>query len=68
MAILLVEQNARQSLGIAHRAYVMQAGRVVLSGAAIDLRRDDSVVRAYLGARERFPSGRPEVRAERPQA
>lgn len=50
-AILLVEQNARQSLRIAHRACVMQAGRVVLSGDAAELRRDESVVRAYLGVR-----------------
>jgi len=52
MGILLVEQNARQSLRIAHRAYVMQAGRVVLSGSAADLRRDESVIRAYLGVKE----------------
>lgn len=49
MAILLVEQNARQSLRIARRAYVMQAGRIVLSGNADDLRRDAAVIRAYLG-------------------
>jgi branched-chain amino acid transport system ATP-binding protein len=51
MTILLVEQNARQSLQIAHRAYVMQAGRIVLSGTAADLRRDDAVIRAYLGVK-----------------
>ena len=49
MAILLVEQNARQSLRIAHRGYVMQAGRVTLAGPAEQLRRDEAVVRAYLG-------------------
>ena len=52
MGILLVEQNARQSLRIAHRAYVMQAGRVALSGNAAELRRDESVVRAYLGVKD----------------
>jgi branched-chain amino acid transport system ATP-binding protein len=52
MGILLVEQNARQSLRIAHRAYVMQAGRVALSGNAAELRRDESVIRAYLGVKD----------------
>jgi len=52
MGILLVEQNARQSLRIAHRAYVMRAGRVALSGNAAELRRDESVVRAYLGVKD----------------
>jgi branched-chain amino acid transport system ATP-binding protein len=51
MGILLVEQNARQSLRIAHRAYVMQAGQIVLSGEAAKLRREESVVRAYLGVK-----------------
>ena len=52
MGILLVEQNARQSLRIADRAYVMQAGRVALSGNAAELRRDESVIRAYLGVKD----------------
>jgi branched-chain amino acid transport system ATP-binding protein len=52
MGILLVEQNARQSLRIAHRAYVMQAGRIVLSGSAAELRRNEAVVRAYLGVKD----------------
>jgi branched-chain amino acid transport system ATP-binding protein len=51
MGVLLVEQNARQALRIADRAYVMQAGRVVLSGSAAELRRDESVIRAYLGVK-----------------
>jgi len=51
MTILLVEQNARQSLQIAHRAHVMQAGHIVLSGNAVDLRRDKAVIHAYLGVK-----------------
>ena len=47
--ILLVEQNAMAALEIAHRAYVLETGRVVLSGAASDLARDPTVQRVYLG-------------------
>lgn len=47
--ILLVEQNARQALEIADRAYVLEAGRVVLAGPAADLRRNPRVEQAYLG-------------------
>jgi branched-chain amino acid transport system ATP-binding protein len=49
MTILLVEQNALQALSIAHRGYVLQTGRIALSGAADMLRRDESVRKAYLG-------------------
>jgi branched-chain amino acid transport system ATP-binding protein len=48
-AVLLVEQNARMALRIARRAYVLETGRVVLSGAAGQLLEDDEVKRAYLG-------------------
>jgi len=48
-AILLVEQNAGMALGLARRAVVLEAGRVVVEGSAHDLRRDDGVKRAYLG-------------------
>jgi branched-chain amino acid transport system ATP-binding protein len=47
--ILLVEQNALMALGVAHRAYVLQTGRIVLSGKAADVARDENVKRAYLG-------------------
>jgi branched-chain amino acid transport system ATP-binding protein len=47
--VLLVEQNALQALAIAHRGYVLQIGEVVLSGAADDLRRNETVRKAYLG-------------------
>ncbi len=51
ITVLLVEQNARQALRIAHRAYVLETGRVVLHGPAADLARDPRVVGAYLGGR-----------------
>jgi len=47
--ILLVEQNALMALGIAHRAYVLQTGKIVLSGKADDVARDENVKKAYLG-------------------
>jgi branched-chain amino acid transport system ATP-binding protein len=48
-AILLVEQNVRQSLELAHRAYVMENGKIVLSGTGKGLLDDDRVRKAYLG-------------------
>ncbi len=47
--ILLVEQNAFMALQVAHRAYVLEAGRVVLSGDAKELQADEKVRSAYLG-------------------
>jgi branched-chain amino acid transport system ATP-binding protein len=47
--ILLVDQNARAALGIADRGYVMETGRVVLTGSAKELLRNPQVQRAYLG-------------------
>jgi branched-chain amino acid transport system ATP-binding protein len=47
--VLLVEQNALQALSIAHRGYVLQTGRVALSGAASDLIKNETVRKAYLG-------------------
>jgi branched-chain amino acid transport system ATP-binding protein len=49
VTILLVEQNVFQSLRIAHRAYVLETGRVVLTGAGEELLKDDHVKKAYLG-------------------
>jgi branched-chain amino acid transport system ATP-binding protein len=51
-AVLLVEQNARQALAIADKAYVIEVGRVVLEGEAATLARDERVQRAYLGGFE----------------
>jgi branched-chain amino acid transport system ATP-binding protein len=48
-AILLVEQNAHMALGIAHRAYVLETGRVAFAGPAAELRDDPKVKAAYLG-------------------
>jgi branched-chain amino acid transport system ATP-binding protein len=47
--IFMVEQNANLALAIAHRAYVLQTGRVVLSGSASELRRNPAIQEAYLG-------------------
>jgi branched-chain amino acid transport system ATP-binding protein len=49
MAILLVEQNARMALKIAQRAYVMETGRITLSGLAAELLNNQRVRDAYLG-------------------
>ncbi len=47
--VLLVEQNAKKALSIADRAYVLETGKVVLSGDAKVLMNDDSIKKAYLG-------------------
>lgn len=49
ITILLVEQNARQALKLASRAYVLETGRIVLAGPAADLAEDPKVQQAYLG-------------------
>ncbi len=49
MTILLVEQNVAASLRLANRAYVLENGRVVLSGSGQDLLADPRVKEAYLG-------------------
>ena len=47
--VLLVEQNAKKALAISDRAYVLETGKIVLSGDAHELMNDDSVKKAYLG-------------------
>ncbi len=47
--ILLVEQNAQMALSIANRAYVLETGKITLSGDAKELMHNDSVRKAYLG-------------------
>lgn len=47
--VLLVEQNARMALSVANRAYVLETGRIVLSGDATALLDNEEVKRAYLG-------------------
>jgi branched-chain amino acid transport system ATP-binding protein len=48
-AVLLVEQNANLALDFAARAYVLEAGHIVISGAAAELQGDAAIQRAYLG-------------------
>ncbi len=48
--VLLVEQNARQALAIAHRGYVLEVGRIVREDSAANLAASDAVAAAYLGA------------------
>ena len=50
LTILLVEQNANAALAIAHRAYVLEAGRISLEGSAQDLRTNEKLRASYLGA------------------
>ena len=47
--VLLVEQNASKALSIADRAYVLETGKITLSGTGEELRRSDEVRKAYLG-------------------
>jgi branched-chain amino acid transport system ATP-binding protein len=49
LTIVLVEQNVAQSLALAHRGYVLETGRIVMSGTGQDLLADDRVRRAYVG-------------------
>ena len=50
LTIFLVEQNVRQALTIAHHAYAMENGKIVLSGASAELLDNPKVIQAYLGA------------------
>ena len=49
ITLLLVEQNVRQTLGIAHSGYVLSQGRVVASGSARELAQNAEVHQAYFG-------------------
>ena len=49
VTVLLVEQNAAQALGLAHRGYVLETGEIVLEGTGANLLADDRVRAAYLG-------------------
>ena len=51
VSVLLVEQNVKQTLAIAHRGYVLSQGRVVAQGSAEELRNNDQVRQAYFGSR-----------------
>jgi branched-chain amino acid transport system ATP-binding protein len=52
VTVFMVEQNASLALEIAHHAYVLQTGRIVLDGPAADLRSDPRIRDAYLGGQE----------------
>ena len=47
--VLLIEQNARMALSVAHRAYVMETGKIVLSGTGKELSESEEIQKAYLG-------------------
>ena len=49
VTILLVEQNVRQALAIADRGYVLEGGRIILDGKAVELAEHELLVSAYLG-------------------
>ncbi|SDD85933.1 ABC transporter ATP-binding protein [Belnapia rosea] len=49
VGILLVEQNANLALELADRAYLLETGRIVVSGPAAEIREDESIRRSYLG-------------------
>jgi branched-chain amino acid transport system ATP-binding protein len=49
VSMLLVEQNAAMALDLADHAYLMETGRVVMSGPAETIRNDESIRRSYLG-------------------
>ncbi len=56
VSVLLVEQNARQALQIAHRGYLLEKGRIVAQGSAASLLSDSRILSAYLGE-DRRPAG-----------
>jgi branched-chain amino acid transport system ATP-binding protein len=47
--ILLVEQNAQAALQVADRAYVLETGRIIISGTAQEMLHDPKIIEAYLG-------------------
>jgi branched-chain amino acid transport system ATP-binding protein len=49
VSVLVVEQNANLALALASRAYLLETGRIVISGAAADIRNDEALRRSYLG-------------------
>jgi branched-chain amino acid transport system ATP-binding protein len=49
VSLLVVEQNASLALGLADHAFLLETGRVVISGPAQEIRQNDAVRQAYLG-------------------
>jgi len=52
VTILLVEQNARMALNVAHKFYLIEGGRITFSGSPGELEQDEVIQRAYLGSRK----------------
>jgi ABC-type branched-subunit amino acid transport system ATPase component len=50
ITLLLVEQSARRTLEVADYAYVMERGRIVITGSPGELQKDERVIAAYLGS------------------
>jgi branched-chain amino acid transport system ATP-binding protein len=61
VAVLVVEQNARQALRVADRAYVLETGRIVIEGPAQELAADERVQHAYLGGFDAIAKGEAEA-------
>jgi branched-chain amino acid transport system ATP-binding protein len=55
--ILLVEQNTKMALGLADYGYVMDTGAIVMQGSSEELKNDDNVIKAYLGAHKEKTHG-----------
>jgi branched-chain amino acid transport system ATP-binding protein len=51
ITILLVEQNVNQALKIAHQAYVLKNGKIVMCGKGCDLLTNEEIIKAYIGER-----------------
>jgi branched-chain amino acid transport system ATP-binding protein len=49
VTVLLVEQHLDEALALAHRAYIIEAGRIVMEGRGDDLREQPQIRKAYLG-------------------
>ncbi len=49
VTVILIEQNARMALKLAHRAYILELGKIILQGNARELANNESVKKAYLG-------------------
>ena len=60
LTILLVEQNTQRALEIAHRAYLLELGRVLRDGPAAEIAADHSLLDAYLGGGQAAPRATPE--------
>jgi branched-chain amino acid transport system ATP-binding protein len=57
VSVLLIEQNARKALEVAHYGYVLENGRIVLEGTGAELREDENVQELYLGMAAQSSSG-----------